>query len=105
MELHVVIHNENTLTWKYESLIPIEWYDYIEMIYDIMNENRMKCNEMDLMNHIIDIHNILYSGSYWIWKNRYSYAVVDLKCYKWILRTTVVFGICHPTVYFQNQNI
>ena len=36
------------------------------MIYDTMNENRMKCNEMDLMNHIIDIHNILYSGSYWI---------------------------------------
>ena len=41
MELYVVIHNENTLTWKCESLIPIEWYDYIEMIYDIMNENGM----------------------------------------------------------------
>ena len=41
MELYVVIHNENTLTWKYEWLIPIEWYDYIEMIYNIMNENRM----------------------------------------------------------------
>ena len=32
------------------------------MIYDIMNENRIKCNEMDLMNPIIDIHNILYSS-------------------------------------------
>ena len=32
------------------------------MIYDIMNENRMKLNEMDLMNPIIDIHNILYSS-------------------------------------------
>ena len=62
MELYIVIHNENTLTWKCESLIPIECYDYIEMIYDIMNENRMKCNEMDLMNPIIDIHNILYSS-------------------------------------------
>ena len=62
MELYVVIHNENTLTWKCESLIPIEWYDYIEMIYDIMNENRIKLNEMDLMNPIIDIHNILYSS-------------------------------------------
>lgn len=39
MELHVVIYNEVTLTWKCEWLIPIEWYDYIEMIYDIMNEN------------------------------------------------------------------
>ena len=71
MELYVVIHNENTLTWKYEWLIPIEWYDYIEMIYDIMNENRIKCNEMDLIIPIIDIHNILYSNwlydSIWIW--------------------------------------
>ena len=41
MELHVVIYNEVTLTWKCEWLIPIEWYDYIEMIYDIMNENGM----------------------------------------------------------------
>ena len=39
MELYVVIYNEVTLTWKCEWLIPIEWYDYIEMIYDIMNEN------------------------------------------------------------------
>ena len=39
MELHVVIYTEKTLTWKYEWLIPIEWYDDIEMIYDIMNEN------------------------------------------------------------------
>ena len=62
MELYVVIHNENTLTWKYEWLIPIEYYDYIEMIYDIMNENRIKLNEMDLMIPIVDIHNILYSN-------------------------------------------
>ena len=69
MELYVVIHNENTLTWKCEWLIPIEWYEYIEMIYDIMNENRIKCNEMDLMNPIIDIHNILYSS--WFYDSKW----------------------------------
>ena len=57
MELYVVIYTEVTLTWKCEWLIPIEWYDYIEMIYDIMNNN-----EMDLIIPIVGIHNILYSS-------------------------------------------
>ena len=57
MELYVVIYTEVTLTWKCEWLIPIEWDDYIEMIYDIMNNN-----EMDLIIPIVGIHNILYSS-------------------------------------------
>ena len=32
------------------------------MIYDIMNENRMKCNEMDLIIPIVDIDKIVYSS-------------------------------------------
>ena len=39
--MEFVTYTEITLVWKLEWLIPIEYYDYIEMIYDIMNENRM----------------------------------------------------------------
>ena len=80
MELYVVIYNEVTLTWKCEWLIPIEWYDYIEMIYDIMNENGlngMKWIWLYLLLILIRLctvvdYMIVFEYEWndeWIWKN------------------------------------
>ena len=106
MELHVVIYNEVTLTWKCEWLIPIEWYDYIEMI------NRMiwlyrddiwyyewkwtEWNEMDLIIPIVDIDKIVYSSWFydciWIWMkwDRMIFIYDTKGIWEWLFENCVI---------------
>ena len=111
MELYVVIYNEVTLTWKCEWLIPIEWYDYIEMIYDIMNENGLNgmkwiwlylllilirlCTVVDFMIVLIIVYILFLNQSFYYAVSTSTYIFFNSLYTKEITEVYLSFGWVH----------